>query len=103
MEPVEGTGTFVDEVVVTFDMFDRDAIFPIAEWLADCDEIHCAAGYNTVWEARWLGYASRTRFQTFLRRNDDQAWRVARGASYTMKTNGADALAGWLCGRGVSS
>ncbi|MDB4935395.1 MAG: hypothetical protein JWP87_2367 [Labilithrix sp.] len=85
-----------DEVVVTFDLFARDALFPIAAWLGDCDALHCAAGYNSFWEAQWLGYANRTTFTPFLRSNDDQAWRIGKCARYPMRENGADTLAGWI-------
>lgn len=88
-----------NEVLVTFDLAAPDAVFPIAEWLGDCDAIHCVAGYNAFWEARWLGYADRTTFTTFLRRNDDARWRLSRGSSHVMRANGADTLASWIMGR----
>jgi len=84
------------DLVVTFDLHEASALFPIAEWLGDADELHCAAGYNAYWEARWLGYAARTTFSALPRRNDDQAWRIAKCRRYAMRANGADTLAGWL-------
>jgi len=88
------------EAVVTFDLRDPGAIFPLAEWIGDADELHSFAGYNAYWEARWLGHAGRTTFRAKLRRNDDQAWRVAKCDRYVMRANGADTIAGWLV-RGV--
>jgi hypothetical protein len=84
------------EVLARFDLHAADALFPIAEWLGDCDAVHCGAGYNSFWEAQWLGYANRTTFTGFLRSNDDQHWRMAKGARHVMRSNGADTLAGWL-------
>ena len=49
---------------------------------------------NSVWEARWLGYAERTTFVPFPRGNDDQAARIA--GRVPMTENGADVLAGWM-------
>ncbi len=88
------------ETVVTFDLRAPDAIFPIAEWIGDADEVRAFAGYNAYWEARWLGHAARTTFRGVRRRNDDQPWRVAKCDRYVMRANGADTLAGWLV-RGV--
>jgi hypothetical protein len=76
-----------------FDLFAESALFPLAEWLDDADEIHCGAGYNSFWETIWLGRAARTHFVPFARTIDDQAWRIARGSSHVMKENGADRLA----------
>jgi hypothetical protein len=84
------------DVVTTFDLHEASALFPIAEWLGDADELHCAAGYNAYWEARWLGYAPRTTFSAIARRNDDPAWRIAKCGRYVMRANGADTLAGWI-------
>jgi hypothetical protein len=85
-----------DEVRVTFDLHAREALFPIAAWLGDCDALHCAAGYNAFWEAHWLGYAKRTTFTALARTNDDPAWRIAKCSTYPMRENGADTLAGWI-------
>ena len=88
------------ETVVTFDLRDPGAIFPLAEWIGDADEVCSFAGYNAYWEARWLGHAARTTFRTTQRRNDDQAWRIAKCGGFVMRENGADTIAGWLV-RGV--
>jgi len=85
-----------DEPLARFDLFGTDALFPVAEWLSGADRIVCAAGYNSFWEARWLGYAARTRFTPLPRRIDDQAWRLANCSHYTMQENGADTLARWI-------
>jgi hypothetical protein len=86
------------EHVVGFDLFDEDALFPLAEWLPGADRVLCGGGYNAFWEARWLGYADRTRFTAFPRKIDDQAWRLATCRSYPMRANGADTLAAWAMG-----
>jgi hypothetical protein len=71
--------------------------FPLAEWLADADEVVSGAGYNAFWESRWLGYVARTRFVPFARRIDDQSWRLRACAGLPMTKimtdNGADILA----------
>lgn len=82
-----GADTFV------FDLHQADALFPLAEWLGDADEISSAAGYNSFWEARWMGTASRTRFTVLERQQPEQAWRLAACANTTMTENGADVLA----------
>ncbi len=94
VEKIEGTAR--DEPLARFDLFDTDALFPIAEWLPGADRVFCAAGYNSFWEARWLGYAARTRFIPFPRKIDDQAWRLATCLHYPMQENGADTLATWI-------
>ena len=78
------------------DLFEASALFPLAEWLSDVDSLTAAAGYNTYWEAKWLGYADRARFRSFPRRIDAQAKRVATGSSHVMRENGADVLARWI-------
>lgn len=85
-----------NEVVATFDLRADDALFPLAEWLDDVDELHAAAGYNTFWESRWLGWHARTRFTALPRRNDDPRWRMTACAAHPMKANGADTLASWI-------
>ena len=87
------------DVLVTFDMFAAEALFPAAERLGDCDAIHSGAGYNAFWEARWLDYAARTTFTSGARRNDDQCWRLARCGDRAMRENGADTLARWIVER----
>jgi len=76
-----------------FNLFREDALFPIAEWLPGADVILAGAGYNTFWEAHWLGYAERTRFTAFQRAMDNQEWRLATCAGTVMHANGADTLA----------
>jgi hypothetical protein len=84
------------EAFARFDLFGADAPFPVAEWLSGADRVYCAAGYNSFWEARWLGYAARTRFTPLPRKIDDQAWRLANCLAYAMQENGADTLASWV-------
>ena len=80
----------------SLDLRQRSALFPAAEWLPGADRIVCGAGYNAYWEARWLGYAERTKFVPFRRRIDDQAFRVTSFGDYVMRENGADTLARWI-------
>jgi hypothetical protein len=79
--------------IEVFDLWDQDALFPIAEWLGDADRIFSGAGYNSFWEGHWLGRAARTRFFPFGRKMDDQGWRVSHCAGHRMRENGADTLA----------
>lgn len=72
---------------------DGATFFPLATWLAGADAIASGAGYNSFWEAQWLGHASRTRFVAFKRKLDDQAWRVRHCSGHTPRFNGADVLA----------
>lgn len=87
----------------------HDDLFPLAPWLAGADAITSGAGYNSFWEARWLGHAARTRFVAFARPIDDQAWRVRAHGDHTPRTNGADTLAADIVrartasGRSISS
>ena len=83
-------------IVMSFDATDPAALFPLAEWLSGADAICTGAGYNSFWEARWLGYYNRTRFTAFGRHIDDQEWRLTECADYTPKENGADQLARWM-------
>jgi hypothetical protein len=99
--PGEGAqveGAAGEEPAVRFDLFEEHAVFPLAEWLPGADRVLCAAGYNAFWEARWLGYAARTRFTPLPRKIDDQAWRLASCLGYPMLANGADTLAEWIVG-----
>jgi len=91
-EVMELSGDADDETVVC-DLFAEDALFPLAEWLAGADVVHCAAGYNAFWEAQWLGWAARTRFTPLRRTIDDQAWRATTCRGWTVRANGADTLA----------
>jgi hypothetical protein len=74
----------------------EETLFPIAGWLGDVDQLHAGGGYNAVWEATWLGFAKRTSFTPFVRRNDDQHCRLSRCKGVVMRANGADTLAGWI-------
>ena len=71
---------------------DGDAFSPLAAWLGDADVLHTGAGYNAYWEARWLGYDTKTAFVPFPRNIDDQSWRVRTCASFVPRENGADTL-----------
>lgn len=82
--------------VVRCDLFDDAALFPLAEWLGDADRVVAGAGYNSYWEARWLGWSDRTTFTPFNRAIDDQRWRIATCGGYRMQANGADTLASWV-------
>jgi hypothetical protein len=89
-------GAGAAEAVVRLDLFDPGALFPLAEWLGGADRVLAAAGYNSFWEARWLGWAPRTRFTPLRRAIDDQAWRAHGCAGHRMRANGADTLAQWI-------
>jgi hypothetical protein len=82
--------------VVRFDLHGDAALFPLAEWLGDADAVIAGAGYNSFWEAQWLGWAPRTTFTPFPRKIDDQAWRIGVCGWYRMRANGADTLAEWV-------
>lgn len=84
------------DAVVRCDLFEDAALFPLAEWLGDADRVIAAAGYNSYWEARWLGWSERTTFTPLSRVIDDQGWRVATCGTYRMQANGADTIAGWV-------
>ncbi len=90
---------FAPDEIVTSNLYEPGALFPIAEWLPGADAIVCGAGYNAFWESRWLGYYERTRFTAFDRDIDDQAWRLRAGPTHVMRENGADVLARWIVGR----
>lgn len=83
----------VKTLVIQSDLRDEDAIFPMALWLPAVDQIHCAAGYNSYWESRWMGYAGKTRLLVIDRRIDDPRSRINAGRDYVMRENGADVLA----------
>lgn len=86
------------ERLILLDLQAGDDFFPAAEWLRDADVVHAAAGYNTFWEAQWLGWGGRTRFTAFKRSIDRQPERVAATAHH-MKENGADMLAAMIMAR----
>ena len=77
----------------TLDLFEPEAPFPAAEWLPGADRVFSGAGYNSYWEARWLGYDGRTTFLPFPRSIDDQARRLDEFREIRPRENGADALA----------
>jgi hypothetical protein len=83
---------------VVFDLFDPAAPFPAAPWLAGADRVVSGLGYNSFWEARWLGFAGRTLFVPFRRSIDDQAGRLAASGDHVMRENGADTLARMILG-----
>lgn len=74
-------------------LHDPAAPFPLAEWLGDADEIFCAAGYNSYWEARWMRTEARTRFAVVERQRPEQQWRLRACAAAPVAENGADVLA----------
>lgn len=82
----------------TLSLFAEPRIFPAAEFLGGADRIVSGAGYNAVWEAKWLGYAGQTTWHTFPRRIDDQGRRVEVAAGFQMEENGADILGRWVTG-----
>jgi hypothetical protein len=69
------------------------ARFPACRWLPAADRIVCAAGYNSFWESKWLGYFAKCTFLPFTRSADDQAWRLHACSQVLMSANGADELA----------
>ena len=85
-----------DISVVRLDLHQNDAVFPIAPWLANVDRVYCSAGYNSFWEAKWLGFAERTTFSVFKRKIDDPLWRVKSNRDVVMHENGADVLANMI-------
>ncbi len=96
MANAERDGDGADHVIASFDLAvttPSDALFPVAAWLGGCDRLYTGAGYNSFWEAHWLGYASRTRFHPFARRNDNHGRRIDKCLGYAMRANGADLLA----------
>jgi hypothetical protein len=83
------------QATVTLDLFAEESLFPAAAWLGGADLVVSGAGYNSYWEAQWLGYGARACFVPFQRRIDDQAWRLRLGA-WKPRQNGADTLAAWV-------
>jgi hypothetical protein len=77
-------------------LHDADALFPLAEWLGDADEVVSAAGYNSYWEARWMGTTARTRFTALDRQRPEQEWRLRACGGVSMRDNGADVLAAMI-------
>lgn len=69
--------------------------FPLAPWLAALgphDRLIAAPGYNTYWEAQWLGFAKQVTWVPIKRVFDDAAWRASATLS-SFAENGADWLA----------
>lgn len=87
-----------DVFVIESDLHKEDAVFPIAAWLPAVDRVHCAAGYNSYWESRWMNYVHKTRVRVIDRKIDDPLDRIMTGKNYTMRSNGADVLAGFIVG-----
>lgn len=80
------------------DLARADAPFPLAPYLAGlgpADTLVAAPGYNTFWEAAWLGFAPRVRWVPIPRTFDDAAWRAGL-APAPFPANGADVLAAAL-------
>jgi UDP:flavonoid glycosyltransferase YjiC (YdhE family) len=99
-ERLEVAPAAADTLVHTFDLTAAEALYPVCEWLHDADTVVCAAGYNSFWEAHWLGYHERTQFVPFRRKIDDQRWRIETCAGYRPRENGANQLVRWITGTG---
>lgn len=84
--------------IIESDLHDESAAFPLAVWLPAMDRVHCAAGYNSYWESRWMNYASKTRLRVIGRKIDDPLGRIESGGNYVMRANGADVLARSIIG-----
>ncbi len=82
-----------NEFVYSLNAFINPELFPAAQWLGGADRIICGAGYNSFWEARWLGYYDVAEFVPFDRPIDNQKWRLFNCADSPMEENGADVLA----------
>lgn len=67
--------------------------FPACTLLGGARRIMAGCGYNTFWEAKWLGYFNKCEFTPFPRGIDDQEWRLAQCSHIEMVSNGADKLA----------
>ena len=72
------------------------ALFPAARLLGQADTVALGGGYNSVWEAHWMGYRARAILHPFARPIDDQEWRVRASAAHVFKENGADTIARWI-------
>lgn len=81
--------------VVSLDLH-AEGLFPAAAWLGGADEIVAGAGYNSFWEAHWLGYAPRCTFVPFERSIDRQSLRVDVLGGARPASNGANTLAEWI-------
>lgn len=87
------------DIIVTSDMYDPGALFPIAPYLAGADRIYGGVGYNLFWETRWLGLSARAELYPFDRTIDDQLRRLTGHHAHAMRENGADALVRIITGR----
>lgn len=86
-----GPGSFI-----RWNIRDPEVPFPAAEWLSTAGKVVSGAGYNSFWEAAWLGYANRSVFVPVPRPIDDQKWRLTTLRGYHVVRNGADTLAHWI-------
>lgn len=87
-----------NQTIVTLDLH-RQGLFPAARWLGAAHRIIGGAGYNTFWEARWLGWSDRAVLIPFDRTIDRQRLRVEVLGDHRPKTNGADVMAQWILER----
>ncbi|PRQ02461.1 hypothetical protein ENSA5_22790 [Enhygromyxa salina] len=71
-------------------------LFPAARTLGGADLVVSGVGYNSFWEAHWLGWHERTEFCPFARSIDRQGLRLARFRGHRARANGADTLAQWV-------
>ncbi len=74
----------------------KGAPFPLAQWLAGLeprDRLIAAPGYNTFWEAQWLGFADKVSWVPIKRVLDDAVWRASCAPIPGWNENGADWLA----------
>lgn len=97
-EPLRAVAPRAGAQVRELDLAAPGAPFPLAPYLAGLgseDVLVAAPGYNTFWEAQWLGFAPRVRWVPLKRTLDDAAWRAGLGPS-VMGRNGADVLAAQL-------
>jgi hypothetical protein len=81
----------IDQSLI-FDLHREKALFPAAAWLSQATSILCAAGYNSYYEAKWLGYFEQTHFLAMPRSIDDQSGRIRSQVHFQMRANGADQL-----------
>jgi hypothetical protein len=83
---------------VRLNLYDDRRLFPAAAWLGGADLVVSGTGYNSYWEARWMGYAERTSFVPLPRTIDDQSWRLSAFGGWRPRRNGADVVAEWIGG-----
>jgi hypothetical protein len=72
-------------------LLDKQPVFPLAAHLHAADEVFCAAGYNSFWEARWMGYEHKTTFVSLRCAKGEHDARLKELGP--MLENGADVLA----------